>query len=333
MSSSRPHSSYVDDPTSRPSSSSPYLTPHHLHNIATRRCAALLPTIIRILRLHLSPKYVDISGIFRWDAGLIRDGCFYAGYLAACCDSDIIQYEEKREDGTTPTTTEEAVLVCLDALAAMRWGYSRSEEREESIRLIWENRKVKLQNQGGSISPYDLERPPSISFGPAPNPVNISAPNQFSTSLILPRLTSLPNRAVQSAPNTACSPDGRGLNGWPSYTPPGTATTNLSSGPDSPIFANMPPFKTAADDLYYHTSAGEMDQFSYHPPLTAESLENETTSTMGRYSVRPSPADMHILTSNPSVNYIASNFHANPTILTDFQSCPPFGDTCASNYH
>jgi len=234
-------------------------------------------------------------------------------------------------------------LICIDALAAMRWGYSRSEEREESIRLIWENRKIKHQNQGssGSIPPYDINHPSFISFT-APNPVNLlnSAPNHLSTSLILPRLTSLPHRAVNSAPNTACSTDGRGMNGWPSYTPPGTGTsiatsagTGLSSGGDSPIFANMPSFKTSADDLYY--SNGDMDQFSYNPPLTAGSLDNENPipPTIGRYSLRQSPSDMHALNSNPSVNYMAPNFHANPSILTDFHPCPPFGEACASGYH
>jgi len=329
MTTARSHSPYIDD--SRPSSSSPYLTPQHLHIVASRRCTSLVPTIIRILRLHLSTKYADTSGVFRWDAGLVRDGCFYAGYLAACSESDIVHHEE---DGVTPITTEEAVLVCLDALAAMRWGYSRSEEREESIRLIWENRKMK-QGSSGSISPYDLDQP-SISYT-APNHVDLSAPNHVSTSLILPRLTSLPHRAVYSAPNTACSPDGRGMNGWPSYTPPGTTTsiatsacTGLSSGGDSPIFANMPSFKTSAEDLYY--SGTDMDQFSYNPPLTAGSLDNENTipPTIGRYSLRPSPSDIHALNSNPAVNYMAPNFHANPSILTDFQS---FGESCAGSYH
>jgi hypothetical protein len=78
-----------------------------------------------------------------------------------------------------------------------------------------------------------------------------------------------------------------------------------------------------------------MDQFSYNPPLTAGSLDNENTipPTIGRYSLRQSPSDIHALNSNPAVNYMASNFHANPSILTDFQSCPPFGETCAGSYH
>jgi len=324
------------------------MPPQQLHDEATRRCVSLLPIIIRMLRVHLPLEFEDTVCLLRWDAGLIRDGCFYAGYLSATYDSDVLtipREEATPEDGSIHLPVEEAVAVCLEALAAMRWAYSRSDEREETIRSVWEEHKVTgLEHEASATVPfYDLEYSRAISVTPPTNSVGLSLPHNLSTNLLRP-LTILPQRSVQSAPNTACSTDGRGLNSWPSYTPPGTATsiatstgTALSSGGDSPIFANMPPpFKTAAEDMYYQPSGTEIEQFSYNVPLGG-SLDSEATipSTIGRtYSLRHStPSEMHHpLGTNTSVNYMSSNFHASQSILNDFQPCPQFGENCGP-YH
>src|SRR6266545_1134239 len=251
---SKTPSPYGDDPSSRPCSSSPYMPPQQLHDGATRRCVSLLPIIIRMLRVRLPKEYEDSACMLRWDGGLIRDGCFYAGYLAATYDSDFLSMpsqEATQEDSGVHLPVEEAVAVCLEALAAMRWAYSRSDEREETIRSVWEEHKVigLEQDPSATVSFFDLEYSRPFSNTPPTNSIGLSLSNNNNNHLshnLLRPLTILPQRAVHSAPNTACSTDGRGLNGWPSYTPPGTATSiattststalSSTSGGDSPIF-------------------------------------------------------------------------------------------------
>ncbi|THV07898.1 hypothetical protein K435DRAFT_788229 [Dendrothele bispora CBS 962.96] len=89
--------------TSRPSSpagnllemSSPksFLSPYHLHEIASRKCFRLLPCVLSIIKHHLTHDDVDMAGLFTWDAGLVRDGCFFAAFLSASIDSEqLIDY-------------------------------------------------------------------------------------------------------------------------------------------------------------------------------------------------------------------------------------------------
>jgi len=354
------------------------MPPQQLHDGATRRCVSLLPIIIRMLRVRLPKEYEDSACMLRWDGGLIRDGCFYAGYLAATYDSDFLSMpsqEATQEDSGVHLPVEEAVAVCLEALAAMRWAYSRSDEREETIRSVWEEHKVigLEQDPSATVSFFDLEYSRPFSNTPPTNSIGLSLSNNNNNHLshnLLRPLTILPQRAVHSAPNTACSTDGRGLNGWPSYTPPGTATSiattststalSSTSGGYSPIFANMPPpFKTTAagaEDLYYPATSGtDIDQFSYNVPLSGSLCDNEVTATgtttLGRvsssYSLRhdsagtPSEMQHHhplgTANSNPPVGYMSSsstsNFHATgQSILNEFQSCPQFGENCGP-YH
>ncbi|KAF9532331.1 hypothetical protein CPB83DRAFT_759588 [Crepidotus variabilis] len=328
-------SGYVDPSTSRPSSAAPYLSPQHLHGVATRRCIALLPAVIRILRSHSPRDHSDLPGVFRWDAGLVKDGCFFAGYLAASIDRDVLDTpgeEDKRSDG--PLSVDEAVSICLDALAVMRWAYSKSEEREETVRLIWENRKLRHQGQGSMRSGalYDS------AYGSGYNSPSLSLGLSGSGSTMLPPLLSVPHRRIDSAPSTASSTDGRGMNGWPSYSPPGTGTsmatsngTALSSGSNSPIFANMPPFKGNSEEIFYHAANGnEMEHFTYSVPLGGSTVDRDGTTipaSLARY--RHSPP--HVTAGSPAVSY---PFHTStPPILADFQSCPQFGDDCNGSYH
>jgi len=37
--------------------------------------------------------------------------------------------------------SEEDVQVCLEALHQMRWAFSKKEEREKTIQMVWEARK------------------------------------------------------------------------------------------------------------------------------------------------------------------------------------------------
>ncbi|KAJ3488625.1 hypothetical protein NLJ89_g11595 [Agrocybe chaxingu] len=114
--------------SSHSSNSSPYLSPEHLHGVASRRCLALLPRIVRIIQSHTARESVEFQGLFRWDAGLVRDGCFFAAYLAASVEGDLIEVSEvdSREGIDANFTVDEAVSACLDALSSMQWAYSKT---------------------------------------------------------------------------------------------------------------------------------------------------------------------------------------------------------------
>ncbi|KAF5330912.1 hypothetical protein D9619_005846 [Psilocybe cf. subviscida] len=274
---------------------SPYLTPRQLHATAMRKCAALLPRVIYILRralqhqqqqqLSFGPGAPDGPSIFRWDAGLVRDGCFFAGYLAANTSADYISAplpsgDEGDQDaigagGSPSVGTDEGVRVCLAALSAMRWGFSKSEEREDTIRMIWDSQRMRRQGQGHHVGMYEAAQAdyasgplgdamhhhvtptisstsPHLGMGvgsmtggtssdrpmlPPLNVFGISHPSQ-ARHLQHAHRSQRPH-TVDSAPSTASSlADDRALSGWPvSYTPPGTATSLATSAGTGPALA------------------------------------------------------------------------------------------------
>ena len=307
----------------------------------------LLPRVVRILEMHASSKRNDLPGLFHWDAGLIRDGCFFAGYLAANIESDVFDDDDlKQEDVERCITVEDGVSICLTALTSMRWSFSKSEEREETIRMIWENRKMRKQGQSQHSPHYDGEYTKALtaSHSQIPhNALNSHTSLPASGERLPPLNLRTYQRRVESAPSTACSTDGRGMNGWPSYTPPSTATSVATSagtgisGRGSPVFANMPSFKGPSDDVFYHGTS-DLDHFNYHAPLTGPAVRENSGMTMSAtaYAHHQSPIQSHALTSNTS-NYLADNtFNStNPSLLphSDFHSCPQFGENCNGGYH
>lgn len=355
---------------SRPSShsnSSPYLSPHHLHVVATRKCLALLPCVLRIIQYHLQDGHS--IGFFQWDAGLIRDGCFFAGFLAAGVEGDIIDSSiDEQNDGQGQLSVEEGVSLCLTALKEMRWAFSKSEEREETVRMVWENRKIGRHGRQTFDSRHTLSRLNLGRLGPDTfsvhhvgstyaKPMSAAphmAPNSF-LPLSLHGLDDRPQlppihllyspRRVESAPATAYSTDGHGANGWPSYTPPGTATsvatsagTGVSSvsSRGSPIFANLPTpmaFKGEVTDPFYHV-AGDLEQFSFNAPVSASGINDVSAiGSIASYHPRShSPGPMH-----GSATYLDSSvFRHGSTLLGsngDPTVCQQFGEDCNGYYH
>lgn len=335
---------------SRPSSSSsPYLSPHHLHVIATRKCHELLPVVLRIVKFHLTQ---GDRGLFRWDAGLIRDGCFFAGILGANVEGEFIDLDDDDQvRGRGSLLAEEAVALCLTALSEMRWGFSRSEERAETIRMIWENRKVGRNTTGrygvgrnGYPDPAYKKTVPPIQAPPYTS-------HGYSTMSgrdrpLLPPLRS-PRRS-ESAPSTAYSSNGQGGSGWPSYTPPGTATsvatsagTGVSvSARGSPLFngiaANPVHYKGDIHEPFYHVPS-DMDQFSFHAPTGPAMNEGQVLGS-GHYHHRDPPSSAHSLHSTSSSTYLDTGVFSGPTSSMvhqggDPQGCPQFGDDCNGYYH
>ncbi|KAF7295332.1 Zn(2)-C6 fungal-type domain-containing protein [Mycena indigotica] len=289
-----------------------FLPPHQLHAIASRKCLRLLPAVLSLLRSHFGRGN---QSIFAWDAGLVRDGCFFVGFLCATIDNDAQEFVvENREfmhpdmEGIRSTLdTEEGIRLSLAVLKEMAWAFSKSEEREDTVRRIWDDKKKrKLEQQHAAAAAhhgYDMDYhapPPPTAYSDQSSSYSSFPPKWVSdvdpTSHlplilgdrpILPPLSLLNHGAsprpgpLDSAPSTGYSIDGSGArgSGWPTYTPPGTATSGTStstgvSSNGSPIFpsvnaGDMPQFKTEADTTnpFFHMTR-DLDHFSFNSPVT-----------------------------------------------------------------
>lgn len=156
------------------------------------------------------------TSFFQFDAALVRDGCFFAGFLLA------------QEGGS-----QAEVDACLNALKEIRWVFCRSEDRMFKIRSVWEARisHPRMQDRNSPESPTgDLLDPllcgdiSAYRRGPTRSNSNPSLP--------LLSLPSLPSSS--SAPNTAFTEDGA----WPISTPaksrPGSHHGSIPSHHSSP---------------------------------------------------------------------------------------------------
>jgi hypothetical protein len=306
-----------------------------------------------------SSGYPDRSGIFTWDSGLVRDGCFYAGYLAASTEEAILEpahdaQSPERDDrniSPSPVTADEGVMVCLAVLSSKRWLFSKSDEREETIRMIWEARKAKRHGQGVRYSDlsYDATYPhasahPSSRMhdgyqAPSHSVLGTSAPHLDRPNL--PMLDVLAyQRRSESMTNTA---DGYGSHGWTSYTPPPTgnsAATSSGTGiRGSPEFPNvLPTFRPQSDDSYYPAS-GELvnEHFAYNVPVASSSA---IPAGMEAFSHRDASAgvDHHVLAhGQDSSNYTLSSsahFVSSSSMLhVPSNDYTAFGDAGGAGYH
>ncbi|KAJ7724059.1 hypothetical protein DFH07DRAFT_273891 [Mycena maculata] len=341
-----------------------YLPPPQLHAIASRKCLRLLPSILAIMRSHLA-RNLHGASLFSWDAGVVRDGCFFAGFLCACIDNDASEFAiENREfkhadmeNVRSGLDIEEGVRLCFSVLKEMNWAFSKSEEREETVRRIWDDkkkRKLEHQHAHQPLLPYELDYhsqpqtpyPEPSSYSPFPSKWvhDVDAHQHLPLMLverpILPPLNlihhdSPPRHLIDSAPSTGYSVDGAGRSGWPSYTPPGTATsgtsasTGVSSG-GSPVFptlagAEIGTFKTEHDSNPFFHVTRDLDHFSFNPPIAANVVRDPECSPQ-HYS----PTGF----LNP-VNGVFSV--GDSAVLTrehdDMDSCPQFGENCTEFYH
>ena len=349
--SSTSNNSQIQDsasPRSRPSSSSsPYLPPHDLYVTATRKCLGFLPLVLRIIKFHLSEE--KGAGLFKWDAGLVREGCFFAGFLAASAEGETIDFptEDRSEGhirGRSSWSVEEAVNICLAALAEMRWIFSKGDERQETIRMVW-NSKKSGRNSSRNLLSVDNRvihhGPDAYSYGLPPMELSrpmtmgtIQSPRAFGLSErpLLPPLHLLcsPRRA-ESAPSTAYTTTGHGTNGWPSYTPPGTGTSIATSAgtgisaQDSPEFANLVghmTFKSDPHEPFYEVQQ-DFDQFSFNVPGVGPNISDDgTIGPDAHYHHQHPPSSSHSVHSVHSVHSPTSYFSS--IISADSQSCPPF---------
>ena len=273
---------------------------------------------------------------------------------------DVPNDDNKQEDINGHLTVDEGVSICLTALATMRWGFSKSEEREDTIRMVWKNRKHGRQGQAHHLPLYDVNYPAHLPMGDSQAHMGMGSSSHPGLSMVpsgdrpmLPPLNVFAaQRRVDSAPSTAASSEDRGLNGWPGYTPPGTGTsiaTSTGTGLSrrgSPVFPSQTSYKPGSDDIFYH-GGGDVDQFSYNVPLTGPgTIVRDTPPLVGGsgavpapYGQRSPPMESHALAGSTAPNqYIPTGtFAPNPLIAksTNFYPYLQFGENyqCSGNYH
>lgn len=235
-----------------------------LYAIADNKCQHFGRLVIVILHRQSGTSF------FKYDASLVRDGCFYTGLLLA-----------------NETGSDEDVTACLSALRDMRWGFSKSAEREHSLSMIWEQSMTK-GNRGenirkGSLLPQDSpsNQPSFASTVTTPDGDRIRNPPPpllISTVGIMQDV---------SAPTTAVTEDG----GWSSSSN-GLGTRSHRSASGSPPFLNANPKLESLDTSLMLAPLTEQTSLAaplYYPPVTE--IDGNFAYTVSPGSAGQSPHD------------------------------------------
>lgn len=249
----------------------------NLHLSAIRRCQKFLPRVIEMLQRHLKVP----SNFFAYDAGLIHDGCFFAGLLLAQGD----KFDVEKDMLGWNADWEEGVMACLQALGEIRWVYSRIQEREKTLKAEWEariQRDASRRRVRRSPLPFPLKESPghspclndntplpcSAASNPRPRNLSLVSAGGQVRPLLPPLSISFPHD--DSGPDTVLTDDGSGS--WEAYTPPptsgsitGTVVTHRSlspcSSPHDPIIVSTHGAVTGKGALY---GEDDDDQFSFN---------------------------------------------------------------------
>jgi hypothetical protein len=298
-------------PSSSPRSQ-PLDAASRLLKIADARCHEVVQRVVVIIRQHLGTPF------FEYDASLVRDGCFFAGFLLA------------GEGGS-----DEDVQTCLQALRQMRWAFSKGEEREKTVRMVWESRKGSSARPCTSTSPilttpvFDLQ-PAGTQFlrthSQRPHPPPLSIPPLSSTSGL--------RGLDSSAPTTACTED----SSWAS------PLSTTSSGPHSPIDGPLvsgstggspsstfvssngsPPFFALAQGPtpYAQLSAGMKSDAQRHTPP----LMFFPCSDTGHYTFTPPPSGGGLSTLTSAQTSSSSVAQVRPLSSSILSSSPTSHNT------
>jgi len=262
-----------------------------LYSIAQSKCHFLVRTVGSIIKQHLGTSF------FQYDAFQIRDGVFFAGLLLA-------------NDGIG---SMEDINLCVSALREMRWAYSKSEEREQSIRMVWQAK--------GSGSRHEPNPVLSSSFPPSfPAP----AVGHYTRPAMLPRvevpvLTSVssgsssdePHWPASAVSNSDASSPGSFHHGLRSPTNDSSRQLHISGSPPLPTTSEGYPTPTHHYVPQSEVSHTYFDHFTYSHPPTGKGSPFEPEAS-------------------PTVYY--SQDYNNPTVTNFFpdSSLPPIPGASAS---
>lgn len=322
------------------------------HAQASHNCRTILPRVLSILRRQLS---VPSSGFFEYDAGLIKDGCFFAGFILA-------QGDLETEGGCLDLgmDADEGVEIAQHALNAMKWVFSKSDTRQQTINRVWEDRKMRDAERRRSYQAYsDLQHnvlddrtPPferysrfmdtRSQYTPRPQQPNRGQPYGAQTLPVPPTMTHRPllaplslaptNLRVQSAPNTSSTDNGS----WPTYTPPSTGHSHRSSPADSidsPVSANslgyIPPLQTYKNDSgVFFYGVPELDPYAFSGSASTSSTELSLASVVSQ-SLNSFPGH-HDDYLDPNIFAAGGSVISSPQVI---DTCAGFTDTCQTYCH
>jgi len=260
-----------------------------LYSIAQSKCHYLVRTVGTLIKQHLGTSF------FQYDAFQIRDGVFFAGLLLA-------------NDGIG---SAEDINLCISALREMRWAYSKSEEREQSIRMVWQAKGSGARHEPTPIIPSSFP----ASF-PAP------AVGHFRTAMHprieVPVLTSAvssgsssdePHWPGSAVSNSDASSPGSFHHGLRSPTTESTRQLHVSGTP--PLPATSEGYPTPTHNFVPQPEVSHyFDQFTYpHPTGKGSPFDPDASPTM----------------------YYSQDFN-NPTVTNFFpdSSLPPIPGASAS---
>jgi len=243
--------------------------------------------------------------------------------------------------------------------------FSKSDERQQTIRMVWDARKMReaehrrsRQTYAHAGNEYEIpcrsrddgspfhhnnrysddrstytSRPlPPSRIQPTGAQILPVPPTMTHRPLLAPLLLASPNLRIHSAPSTACT-DATGSS-WPTYTPPGTASTHRSSPeniydspPASASFGYMPPIQPFRHDneVFYH-STPDLDPYGFSGSASASSsdasLANPTLPSMTSFS------DQHDNYLDPNVFAASGSAISSPAE----DGCPQYEQPCNVYY-
>lgn len=255
-----------------------------LYQNAKMRCRNSVRSIITIIRQNLGTDF------FRFDSCLVRDGCFYAAYLLA---------NDSGSQGEVDT--------CITALREMRWIFSKSDERINTLRLIWESR---IRNE--SPNPSDGSAGDLLVNGYSG--VRRQPDRTHSVPPLALTMPHNPSELSQSAPTTAYSEDGR----WPVHTAVGDSSVRTTLPPRGSIHPHL------GSPLVQHHSPSRYRQPL--PTMAASSVGGSIPSSSSNMMAGPSSLGF----ARPEA---VQSYYALPTTSYDYATYddPSTGDHAHSS--
>ncbi|KZP23621.1 hypothetical protein FIBSPDRAFT_889455 [Athelia psychrophila] len=244
------------------SSGTPAQAMLHRYAHASRKCRALLPTVLFLVQRHVAPT--GVHRFFAYDAGLVKGGCYFAGCMLARGELDNSPSQPELELGMDIKT---GVQICLQALESMQCVYGNSKELAKEIRGFHKQRQAHaVEQHGGSRVPftsYGYQYQPTTTTVPytpsCPGPESMQPtgastlpyPMSLSTRpLLAPVITSNLTEVVHRTAHAGAST-------WAMPSPPNTAHTQRSTPETHDEYPTSVP---------YYPSSDPHDDYSYTVP-------------------------------------------------------------------